>query len=74
LHKNIPIGAGLGGGSADASFFIRMMNQKFDLQMDNYKMEHYASKIGSDCAFFIQNKPHFFNKNESFFSTFETLD
>lgn len=57
LHKNIPIGAGLGGGSADASFFIRMMNQKFDLQMDNYKMEHYASKIGSDCAFFIQNKP-----------------
>lgn len=57
LHKNIPIGAGLGGGSADASFFIRMMNQKFDLQMDNSKMEHYASKIGSDCAFFIQNKP-----------------
>ncbi len=57
LHKHIPIGAGLGGGSADASFFIRMMNQKFDLEMDNDKMEQYASKIGSDCAFFIHNKP-----------------
>jgi 4-diphosphocytidyl-2-C-methyl-D-erythritol kinase len=57
LHKHIPIGAGLGGGSADASFFIRLMNQKFNLEMDNYEMEHYASKIGSDCAFFIQNKP-----------------
>jgi len=57
LHKHIPIGAGLGGGSADASFFIRMMNQKFDLEMDDHKMEYYASKLGSDCAFFIQNKP-----------------
>ncbi len=57
LHKHIPIGAGLGGGSADASFFIRLMNQKFNLGMGNAIMEQYASKIGSDCAFFIQNKP-----------------
>lgn len=57
LHKHIPIGAGLGGGSADASFFIRLLNQKFGLGMENFQMEHYASKIGSDCAFFIQNKP-----------------
>ena len=57
LHKNIPIGAGLGGGSADASFLIRLINQKFELGMDAFQMEGYASKLGSDCAFFIQNKP-----------------
>ena len=57
LHKNIPIGAGLGGGSADASFFIKLLNQKFELRMDTLQMEAYASKLGSDCAFFIQNKP-----------------
>ncbi|MDP2412774.1 4-(cytidine 5'-diphospho)-2-C-methyl-D-erythritol kinase [Daejeonella sp.] len=57
LHKHIPIGAGMGGGSSDASFFIRLVNQKFSLRMENSKMEQYASKIGSDCAFFIQNKP-----------------
>ena len=57
LHKNIPIGAGLGGGSADASFFIKLINQKFELGMDALQMEGYASKLGSDCAFFIQNKP-----------------
>lgn len=57
LHKHIPIGAGLGGGSADASFFIKLMNQKFNLGLENSDMEQHASKIGSDCAFFIQNKP-----------------
>ncbi|MCF8453662.1 MAG: 4-(cytidine 5'-diphospho)-2-C-methyl-D-erythritol kinase [Pedobacter sp.] len=57
LHKHIPIGAGLGGGSSDASCFIRLLNQKFGLGMENSQMESYASKIGSDCAFFIQNKP-----------------
>jgi 4-diphosphocytidyl-2-C-methyl-D-erythritol kinase len=57
LHKHIPIGAGLGGGSADASFFIRLMNEKFELGLDVKQMEAYASHLGSDCAFFIQNKP-----------------
>ena len=57
LHKHIPIGAGLGGGSADASFFIKLMNEKFNLGMENLQMEHYAAQLGSDCAFFIQNKP-----------------
>jgi len=57
LHKHIPIGAGLGGGSADASFFIRLMNEKFELGIDTLQMEAYASRLGSDCAFFIQNKP-----------------
>jgi 4-diphosphocytidyl-2-C-methyl-D-erythritol kinase len=57
LHKHIPIGAGLGGGSSDASFFIKLMNDKFELGLDNSKMEAYASQLGSDCAFFIQNRP-----------------
>lgn len=59
LHKHIPIGAGLGGGSADASFLIKLLNDKFSLGMGNLKMEDFASKLGSDCAFFIQNKPAF---------------
>lgn len=57
LHKNIPIGAGLGGGSSDASFFIKLMNDKFALGLSNEKMENYASQLGADCAFFIRNQP-----------------
>ena len=59
LHKNIPIGAGLGGGSADASFFIKLMNEKFVLGLDKALMEGYALQLGADCPFFIQNKPVF---------------
>lgn len=59
LHKHIPIGAGLGGGSSDAAFFIRLINQNFDLGMSDEQMIGYARKLGADCAFFIQNKPVF---------------
>lgn len=59
LHKNIPIGAGLGGGSSDASFFIRLMNEKFNLGLSMDRMEKYASRLGADCAFFIRNEPVF---------------
>lgn len=59
LHKHIPIGAGLGGGSADASFLIKLINNKFELNLSNQNMEDYASEIGSDCAFFIKNTPVF---------------
>jgi 4-diphosphocytidyl-2-C-methyl-D-erythritol kinase len=59
LHKNIPIGAGLGGGSADASFFIKLMNEKFSLGLSRGQMKLYASQLGADCAFFIQNQPVF---------------
>ena len=59
LHKHIPIGAGLGGGSADASFLIRLVNHKFKLEMDSVKMESIASELGSDCAFFIRNVPSY---------------
>lgn len=59
LHKNIPIGAGLGGGSADATFTLRLLNDLFDLQLPTEKLEDYARGLGSDCAFFVQNKPVF---------------
>lgn len=67
LHKHIPIGAGLGGGSADAGFFIRLLNQHFDLSLTDEQMMAYARQLGADCAFFIQNKPVFaFEKGDEF--------
>lgn len=59
LHKNIPMGAGLGGGSADASFFLKGMNEYFELGLKQTELISIASKIGSDCAFFIENKALF---------------
>lgn len=57
LLKNIPIGAGLGGGSADAAFALKLMNNMFDLILDDFFLEEYAAQLGSDCAFFIENTP-----------------
>jgi 4-diphosphocytidyl-2-C-methyl-D-erythritol kinase len=57
LHKNIPFGAGLGGGSADAAFMLRMLNKTFNLNVSDEKLIAYASRLGSDCPFFILNKP-----------------
>lgn len=57
LHKNIPMGAGLGGGSADAAFALNLMNNLFDLILDDFFLEEYAAKLGSDCPFFIENTP-----------------
>ena len=59
LHKNIPAGAGLGGGSSNAASAIVMLNQIFSLNLSENKMMNYASSLGSDCAFFITNKPMF---------------
>lgn len=59
MYKHIPTGAGLGGGSADAAFMIKLLNEKFKLNLSIEKMEEYAAKLGADCAFFIQNKPVF---------------
>lgn len=59
LHKKIPFGAGLGGGSADAAFALKMLNELFSLGLSHAVLEGYASKIGADCPFFIQNKPTF---------------
>lgn len=57
MYKHIPTGAGLGGGSADAAFMIKLLNEKFKLNISVEKMEEYSAKLGADCAFFIQNKP-----------------
>lgn len=59
LHKIIPIGAGLGGGSSDGAFFIRLLNELFDLRISEKKMKHYAAQLGSDCSFFIRNTASF---------------
>ena len=71
LHKNIPIGAGLGGGSADASFFIKLMNEKFMLNLNAEQMEHYASQLGADCAFFIRNQAVFASGKGDVFETIQ---
>lgn len=59
LLKNIPMGAGLGGGSSDAAFFIKQMNEIYDLKLNEEALFSMASSLGSDCAFFIKNKPTF---------------
>jgi 4-diphosphocytidyl-2-C-methyl-D-erythritol kinase len=59
LHKIIPFGAGLGGGSADASFTLKALNSLLKLSLDNETLMNYAEKIGSDCPFFVLNKPAF---------------
>lgn len=57
LHKCIPSGAGLGGGSADGSFMIKLLNELFNLKIDSQKCREYAVRLGADCPFFIENKP-----------------
>lgn len=57
LHKAIPIGAGLGGGSADATFTLKNLNQLFELNISEDEMEDILKPLGSDCAFFVRNKP-----------------
>lgn len=59
LFKHIPTQAGLGGGSADCAFMIKVLNEKFKLGLDLDQMEAYAAKLGADCAFFIRNEPVF---------------
>jgi 4-diphosphocytidyl-2-C-methyl-D-erythritol kinase len=59
LHKVIPIGAGLGGGSADGAFTLKLLNTKFDLGLTEEELIGYALQLGSDCPFFIRNKPCF---------------
>jgi 4-diphosphocytidyl-2-C-methyl-D-erythritol kinase len=57
LEKTAPVGAGLGGGSADASFALRMLSELFALGLDEAALAAYAARLGSDCAFFIYNRP-----------------
>jgi len=57
LHKVIPSGAGLGGGSSDAAFMLNLLNQQFNLGLSNEALEKKAAQLGADCAFFIRNSP-----------------
>lgn len=57
LHKTVPVGAGLGGGSADGAFTLCLLNKKFNLQLTKQQLLTYALQLGSDCPFFILNKP-----------------
>lgn len=59
LYKNIPTGAGLGGGSSDAAFMLTGLNEAFDLGLSTSDMEHRIAAFGADCAFFVQNRPAF---------------
>lgn len=57
LYKHIPSQAGLGGGSSDAAFMIRLLDERFRLNIGNPEMEKYAARLGADCAFFIEAEP-----------------
>lgn len=59
LHKNIPMGAGLGGGSSDGAAVLLLLNKKFNLNISEEKLIQYALLLGSDCPFFLNNKPCF---------------
>lgn len=56
LHKTIPSGAGLGGGSADGAYTLKLLNDQFNLQLSGEQLRSYALQLGSDCPFFISNK------------------
>ena len=57
LEKTSPVGAGLGGGSSDAAFALRMLSDMFKLDLSDEQLAEYAARLGSDCAFFIYNTP-----------------
>lgn len=59
MYKHIPTGSGLGGGSSDAAYMIKLLNEKFSLGLETEQMETYASQLGADCAFFVRNQPVF---------------
>mgnify|MGYP001775652763 CR=1 FL=1 len=59
LLKHIPSGAGLGGGSSDAAFMLKMLNEQFGLGLTEDNLETYATRLGADCAFFVRNRPTF---------------
>lgn len=59
LHKVIPMGAGMGGGSSDGAFMLHMINDHFQLGLNISRLEQYALQLGSDCPFFIRNQPAF---------------
>ncbi len=67
LQKNIPSGAGLGGGSSDATFMLKALNDLYNLQISDEQLHDYASQLGSDCSFFLYNKPALIKGRGDFF-------
>ena len=59
LYKNIPSEAGLGGGSSDAAYMIRLLDQRFRINIGNAEMEKYAARLGADCPCFITGEPSY---------------
>ena len=57
LHKQIPVGGGLGGGSSDASFTLKTLNELFELNLSSLELQEYSLLLGADCPFFIDNRP-----------------
>jgi 4-diphosphocytidyl-2-C-methyl-D-erythritol kinase len=57
LYKNIPMGGGLGGGSADGTYMLKLLNDEFELGLTTAQLKDYAAQLGSDCAFFVQEEP-----------------
>jgi 4-diphosphocytidyl-2-C-methyl-D-erythritol kinase len=57
LHKIIPMGAGVGGGSSNAAFVLRLLNSVFDLKLSVEQLKVYATQLGSDCSFFMEDIP-----------------
>lgn len=71
LYKHIPSGAGLGGGSSDAAFMLKLLNEHYHLNLTEGQLEAYAAILGADCAFFIKNKPTFAEGIGNIFSPVE---
>lgn len=71
LYKHIPSGAGLGGGSSDAAFMLKSLNEQFHLNLSEEQLEAYAATLGADCAFFIKNKPIYAEGIGNIFSPIE---
>lgn len=68
LHKQIPFGAGLGGGSADAAFLLVMLDKSCSLGLCTSRLQAYACRLGADCSFFVRNEPVFASGRGDVFS------
>jgi 4-diphosphocytidyl-2-C-methyl-D-erythritol kinase len=73
LNKNIPIGAGLGGGSSDGAFMLKSLNSYFNLGLELHELSEMAAALGSDCPFFIYDKPLFAEGKGDTFSPVEVF-
>ena len=71
LYKHIPSGAGLGGGSSDAAFMLKLLNEHYNLQLSDNQLEDYAATLGADCAIFIKNTPTYAEGIGNIFSPIE---